>query len=68
MIREIVISEFWKDVDELMDEYSPTTGKSTGVHMHIPTGPVSVGTMLFDKDSGNLRMFDGSTWVETVKK
>jgi hypothetical protein len=71
MIRPVIISEFWKDVDELMDEYSPTGHKFNGAHMHVPkvtTGSVSAGAIVFDDESGTMKMFNGSTWVEAVKK
>jgi hypothetical protein len=60
MIRPVIISEFWKDVDELMDEYSPI--------QKVTTGPVSAGAIVFDDESGTMKMFNGSAWVETVKK
>jgi hypothetical protein len=28
MIRELIISEFWKDVDELLDEYGSACPKT----------------------------------------
>jgi hypothetical protein len=54
-----------------MDEYSPTGHKFNGAHMHVPkvtTGPVSAGAIVFDDESGTMKMFNGSTWVEAVKK
>lgn len=67
-------SEFYKDVDELMDEYSPTEHKFNGMHMHVPTkghrgidistGPVSAGALTYDKETGAIKLYDGSNWID----
>lgn len=63
MIREVIISEFWKDVDELLDEYAPTPPQ-----VNVTTGPVSVGTIVFDDDGGAMKIYNGTDWVEFIPK
>jgi hypothetical protein len=66
-------SEFARDIDELMDEYVPTEHKFNGMHMHvskkhrgvdITTGPVSAGALTYDKDTGAIKLYDGSHWID----